>query len=81
MKTRGRLDKQGRLVIPVEIRKLLDIRPGEVVTLVVEDGDLKVRSIQEGIRRAQAIAGRYTKGRTGLVDEFIAERRREAARE
>ncbi len=80
-RTRARLDRQGRVLIPAEIRKELDLRPGEILTLLVEDGELKIRSVSAGVRKAQQIAAKYIKNRTGLVDEFIAERRREAARE
>ena len=80
-KARARLDQQGRLVIPAAIRKQLDLYPGELVILKVIEGELRVSSVRAGIRRAQEIAAKYTQGRTGLVDEFIAERRREAERE
>jgi AbrB family looped-hinge helix DNA binding protein len=81
IKTRTRLDSQGRLVIPAAIRKQLDLRADEPLTLQIEDGELRIRSVRAGIRRAQELAAKYVKGRTGLVDEFIAERRREAERE
>ena len=79
--TRSKLDSQGRLVIPAELRKQLGMKPGEPLTLSVRDGVLRVLTIKQGIRLAQEIAAKYVQGRTGLVDEFIAERRREAARE
>ena len=62
-RTRARLDSQGRFVIPAAIRKELDIRPGEAVVLKVQDGELLISSIRAGIRRAQAIAAKYTKER------------------
>jgi AbrB family looped-hinge helix DNA binding protein len=77
------MDAQGRVLIPAEIRKELDLHPGQVLTLVVEDDELKLYSVSAGVRKAQAIAAKYIKREPGrsLVDEFIAERRREAARE
>jgi AbrB family looped-hinge helix DNA binding protein len=82
-RTSARLDRQGRILIPAELRKELAMRPGEVLTLLVEDGELRIRSVSAGVRKAQAIAAKYIKPEPGrsLVDEFIAERRREAARE
>jgi len=76
-----KVDKHGRVVIPAEMREELGLHPDTKVRLWVEDGALKMMSLDEGIRRAQAIAAKYTQGRTGLVDEFIADRRREAERE
>jgi AbrB family looped-hinge helix DNA binding protein len=78
---RVKIDRQGRLVIPVAVREALGIGPDEPLLLTVEGNELRVRSVQAAIERAQQITARYTAGRTGLVDEFIAERRREAERE
>jgi len=78
---RGRVDKQGRLVIPAELRRQLGIEAGGPVTLELDGYELRVSTIRAGIRRAQEIAARYTKGKTGLVDDFLAERRREAERD
>lgn len=76
-----RVDKHGRIVIPAEFREQLKIEPGTKVRLWVEDGELHLMSLDEGIRQAQAMVAKYTGGRKGLVDEFIADRRREAERE
>jgi AbrB family looped-hinge helix DNA binding protein len=76
-----RVDKHGRVVIPAEFRDQLELAPGTKVRIWVEDGALHLMSLDEGIRQVQAIARKYTGGRKGLVDEFIADRRREAERE
>jgi len=79
--TRARIDKQGRLVIPADMRRQMGLEDGGPVTLTLEGDQLRVSTVVAGIRQAQAIARKYTKGRTGIVDEFLAERRREAERE
>jgi AbrB family looped-hinge helix DNA binding protein len=74
----------GRLVIPAEQRKALGLNPGDTVLLSVENGELRLRSLQESIRRARSLVAKYTgPGGDGrlLSEEFIAERRREAERE
>jgi AbrB family looped-hinge helix DNA binding protein len=76
-----RVDKHGRIVIPAQIREAVGLPPGTKVRLWVEDGELRLMSLDASIKRVQAMVAKYTKGRTGLVDEFIAERRREAERE
>lgn len=78
---RARVDRQGRLVIPAAIRAQLGIGPEQPVLLTVKDGELRVSSIPAAISRAQRLAAKYAHGKEGLVDEFIAERRREAERE
>jgi AbrB family looped-hinge helix DNA binding protein len=75
------VDKHGRIVIPAEFREQLELAPGTRVRIWVEDGALHLMSLDEGIRQAQEIARQVTGGRKGIVDEFIAERRREAERE
>jgi AbrB family looped-hinge helix DNA binding protein len=72
---RARVDKQGRLLIPAEMRRELGMEPGVAVTLMVDDGTLSVITLDQAIRRAQETARMYTKGRSGLVDEFLRERR------
>lgn len=57
------------------------MEPGGKVTLVLDKGALELMTLHESIRRVQEDVRRYTGGRQGLVDEFIADRRREAERE
>jgi len=76
-----KVDQQGRVVIPADIRAEMGIEPGKPIAFVIEDDRLGLMTVHQGIKRAQKIAKRYTKGRTGIVDEFLAERRKEAERE
>ncbi|HLF71420.1 MAG TPA: AbrB/MazE/SpoVT family DNA-binding domain-containing protein [Dehalococcoidia bacterium] len=75
-----RVDAQGRIVIPAEIREKLGLEPGTRVILTVKDGALEIQSRDKAIRRVQEMVRARTKGRS-LVDELIAERHAEAARE
>lgn len=81
LKARARIGAGGRLVIPVEIRRALGMEEGVAVVLRVEDGELRVWTLDEGIRRAQAIASKYIRPGESIVDELIAERRAENARD
>jgi AbrB family looped-hinge helix DNA binding protein len=78
-----RIDPQGRVVIPAGIRERMGIEPGSSIAFVEEGGELGLITVAQGIKRAQAIADRVIKREPGrsFVDEFIAERRAEAARE
>lgn len=71
----------GRVVIPAEIRRLIDVKEGDRVLLLVEDGELHVITVSQGIRRAQELAMPYIRPGVSMVDELIAERRAETARE
>lgn len=76
-----RVDAQGRLLVPKELRDAIDMRPNENVTLLVEDGELVVLTVTAATRRIREIAAPYATPGRSLVDELIAERRAEAERE
>lgn len=73
---------RGRVVLPSEVRTALGLVPGSRMLLSIErDGSLRLRpyrSVADGGRGM--LAGLASAGES-LVDELLAERRREAARE
>jgi len=71
----------GRIVIPAEIRAALGVKDGGKLIARVENGALVLESIHTAVARAQAMVRKYVPAGTNLVDEFIAERHAEAARE
>jgi AbrB family looped-hinge helix DNA binding protein len=75
--TSTHIDKHGRIVIPVEYRRELGVECGDKVLMRIKDGRLEVYTLANAITRTQEMMKQYTGGRTGLVDEFIADRRRE----
>jgi AbrB family looped-hinge helix DNA binding protein len=80
--TRARLDKGGRVLIPVRLRRELGLKPGESLVLEIKGDELHVRPYRKAIEEAQAIIRKYIPDRDrSLVDELIEERRREAERE
>jgi AbrB family looped-hinge helix DNA binding protein len=78
---KARVNEQGRIVIPVEIRRKMDIKPGETVLMDCEDGVLKIESYRARIRRIQEEFKKYARPGVLASDELIAERRAEARRE
>ena len=70
----------GRMVIPAEFRKSLGVRTGDQVVVDLKDGDLRVRSLDAVIERAQALVRQYVSDDVSLADELIEDRRAEAAR-
>ena len=77
------VDSQGRVVIPAEVRKLKMLEPGDRVAFVLDEEGVSFITVDEGVLRSQALAKKYIKREPGrsIVDEFIADRRAEAARE
>ena len=75
------MSENGRILIPVEIRRAANIKPREALTVRVDDDGIHIQTRGQAIRQAQAAIRRATGGRKGLLDEFLKERREEAARE
>ena len=74
-----RMSKEGRVLIPAELRHALGLQAEEPLQVYVVDGELRIVSRRQGIRRAQAIAAKGRRAGVSVVDEFIAEKRAEAA--
>lgn len=70
--------EDGRIVIPLSYREMLGIKDGGTVVLHLENDVLRLTSKAADIRRAQEIVARYVPEDVKLVEELIAERRREA---
>lgn len=75
------LGKGGRLVIPAAYRKALGIVPGDELIVILEEGELRILTPLQAVRRAQAMVRRYVPEGTPLVDELLTDRREESARE
>ena len=77
-----KLDAAYRVSIPAEFRDALGASPGDLVLVTGEaPGQLLIRTYPAAIREIQEWARPYAREGVSVVDEFIAERRAEAARE
>ncbi|MDE2719754.1 hypothetical protein [Candidatus Palauibacter polyketidifaciens] len=74
------IDEAGRLVVPARFRRALDIQGRQQLIMGLEGDTIRLRTTSAALARLQAIVRRHRKG-SGGVDEFILERRAEAARE
>ncbi len=71
----------GRVVIPQELRRLMLIGDDGKVTARVVDGELRMIAPAMAVRRLQDLVKRQDIGSGSIVDELIADRRREAEKE
>jgi len=71
----------GRILIPVALRKAMQISPGEKITAWVDEGELHIVSVNVGVQKLQAMVRDQIPEGVSLVDELIKDRREEAAKE
>jgi AbrB family transcriptional regulator, stage V sporulation protein T len=73
----------GRLVLPAELRARLGLQGGGELTIIeTDDGGFELTTMRQVIERIQRENRELIGDRPGFtVDDFIAERRAEAARE
>lgn len=82
IKQRGKLVSGGRLQIPADVRRAMNIDDGDSLVLDFEDGVLKITPYRDVIKRVQERMRKYAPTDGTLVsDSLIADRRAEAERE
>lgn len=75
------IDGRGRLPIPPPMLEAIGVRPGERLLVEIEGNDLRIRSVNSVVAEVQAFVRSFVPDDVSLVDELIAERRREGERE
>lgn len=75
------IDGRGRLPLPTQLLGATGVRPGDRVLVEIEGNDLRVRNLRSVVAEVQAFVRSFVPDDVSLVDELIAERRREAERE
>jgi len=80
---RLKIDSAGRIVIPAEMRAAMLVKPGDMVTAHVVEGEFRLVSPDVALKRFQAVGREWRKRNPGvdLVEELIADRRAEARQE
>ena len=73
--------QDGTVQLPASVLETLGLKPGGIAIAELQADRLTMLSVGESIRRVQQMARELIPNRTGLVDELIADRRREAAAE
>lgn len=77
----AKLDAKGRLVIPAQMRKALDFKEGDAFAISVgEDRVPHMRNIRHELESLKGIL-KHPNGKKGIVKEFLADRRQDAANE
>lgn len=75
------LGESGRIVLPATIRKELGLKTGDRLTVSHDGGAIRILSRKMALASIQADIIKNRGTLAGVLDEFLAERRQEAARE
>ncbi len=78
METRVQIGKGGRLVVPVKLRKALNIKAGDEIVARLENDSIRLIPVQQAVTLAQKVVRQYVPQGVSLVDELIKARREEA---
>jgi AbrB family looped-hinge helix DNA binding protein len=77
----ARIDEAGRLTIPSHLRKEMGLTAGSEVIVACEAGELRVYTREQALRKLQTFVRGLAPPGVSVVDELIADRRKEAGRE
>ena len=77
----AKVSEGGRVVIPAELRARHGIAIGDSLVWVEDEQGLSLVTPRAALRRAQQLAAKYKRPGVDEVDEFIRDKRAEAARE
>ena len=75
------LGESGRIVLPAAIRKEFNLEAGERLTVFSQDGEIRIVSRRMALENIRAGIIKERGSLKGILDEFLAERREEAAQE
>jgi AbrB family looped-hinge helix DNA binding protein len=79
--SKTRLSEDGGVVLPAEFREALGLRAGDAIIMALDDGVIRMWSLERAIQRLQELVRQQVPEGVSLADELIAERRREAESE
>jgi bifunctional DNA-binding transcriptional regulator/antitoxin component of YhaV-PrlF toxin-antitoxin module len=68
----------GRVVLDSEYRPKLGLKTGDEVVLELGEGEVRILSRSEAVRKAQALVRKHVRDGRSLVKELLKERRAEA---
>lgn len=76
---RARVDDAGRLRLPDEFRRAVGLERGGDVVLELAGNEIRIRTVDDVVARAQELTRELLGGRSGAtVEDFLTERRRDA---
>ena len=74
------IQENGRMILPMELRKSLGLEKGDRVLIEAEGETITLTTARQRRKKAQEIAARYATPGEAVVDDFLSEKRKDAAR-
>ena len=81
LKSRARIEGNGRVVIPASFRSALGLKVGDEIDLRIEDNEIRISTLQSRLTKSRERLRKFVKPGRLLSAELIAERRRAAMNE
>ncbi|WP_029029260.1 AbrB/MazE/SpoVT family DNA-binding domain-containing protein [Salinarimonas rosea] len=81
MTTRATVTASGRLSLPADLRRRHGLAEGGEIIIQETDDAIVLRTVDQVLAEARAIARSIAERGGGSVDDFLSERREDAARE
>jgi AbrB family looped-hinge helix DNA binding protein len=81
MELMTQIKENGRIIVPVKLRKALEIQAGDEIVMRLEDGSIRLIPLRQAVALAQKTVRRYAPEGISLVDALIQSRREEAGGE
>ena len=75
------LQDNGRMILPADIRRALDLKKGDKVIIETEGDRVELTTAQRERQRARAMFRKFVSAGEPIVDQVIANRREEARRD
>jgi AbrB family looped-hinge helix DNA binding protein len=78
MDPRVQIWKEGRMVVPVKLRRALNIMTGDEVVVLLESDSIRLIPMQQAVNLAQKAVNKHEPKGISLVEELIKAQREEA---
>lgn len=75
---RIKIGEGGRIVIPVDCRKALNVKAGDELIVRIEDGELRLFRQTEALKRIQATLKHKLGHIPSITDDFLAFRKQDS---
>lgn len=78
MEFRAVVGEHGRIILPVKIRKELNIEAGDRIVLMLDNKELHIRTLKDAVKNYQAMIKAKNVNNISLVDSLKQSRKEEA---